>query len=62
MTTEPSRRDFLRVGTAAALAAGVPMPTALGGLVSPPHPAPTADACIFINLVGGPSQLDTWDP
>ncbi|OWK44384.1 hypothetical protein FRUB_02316 [Fimbriiglobus ruber] len=24
--------------------------------------APTADACIFLMLTGGPSQLDTWDP
>src|SRR5881227_1763134 len=28
----------------------------------PPLAAGTAKACIFINLVGGPSHLDTFDP
>ena len=48
-----SRRDFLRTSaaTAAGLAAG-PV------LASSPKDA----NCIFLMLVGGPSQLDTWDP
>lgn len=48
-----TRRDFLR--TSAASAAGL---AAGSGLA-----APTREAnCIFLMLVGGPSQLDTWDP
>ena len=46
------RREFLK---AAALAGLAPSP-AFGGCRS------RAQAVIFINLVGGPSQLDTWDP
>ncbi len=46
-----SRRDFLAAAGAAALAAG--------GL----NAATRRDAnCIFLLLVGGPSQIDTWDP
>jgi uncharacterized protein (DUF1501 family) len=48
-----TRRDFLR--TSAASAAGL--------AVSPCLAAPARDVnCIFLMLVGGPSQLDTWDP
>src|SRR5262245_33682506 len=47
-----TRRDFLR--TTAATAAG---------LTVAPACAARCDAnCIFLMLVGGPSQLDTWDP
>src|SRR3954468_4275243 len=47
-----SRRDFLR--TSAATAAG---------LAAGPAFAQSKDVnCIFLMLVGGPSQLDTWDP
>jgi len=47
-----TRRDFLH--TAAATAAGLSVA---------PVCAATRDAnCIFLMLVGGPSQLDTWDP
>ena len=54
-----TRRDFLR--TAAAGAAGLAL---TGSLHARPtgRPAGTAKACIFINLVGGPSHLDTFDP
>jgi uncharacterized protein (DUF1501 family) len=51
---ELSRRDFLRVGAAGA-AATLASPL-LGAGPTPPT------ACIQILLVGGPSQLDTWDP
>src|SRR3954451_19815676 len=47
-----SRRAFLR--TSAATAAG---------LAAGPAFARSKDVnCIFLMLVGGPSQLDTWDP
>src|SRR5262245_53764119 len=47
-----SRRDFLR--TSAATAAGLSVTPAF---------AKTRDVnCILLMLVGGPSQLDTWDP
>src|SRR5262245_133055 len=49
-----NRRDFLR--TTAATATGL----AASDLALA---TPTKDAnCIFLLLVGGPSQLDTWDP
>ncbi len=57
-----TRRDFLRAGVAAAGAAAV-APLATAATSSPPRPPfGTAKSCIFINLIGGPSQLDTWDP
>lgn len=53
-----SRRDFLRVGAVGTVAA-----VAAGGAVDLSASSPTADrSCILINLVGGPSQLDTFDP
>lgn len=50
-----TRRDVLHLG-----AAGLITSTCLGSSESPV----TRDAfrCIFINLVGGPSHIDTWDP
>ena len=47
-----TRRDFLH--TAAATAAGLS--------VAPAFAATRDTNCIFLMLVGGPSQLDTWDP
>lgn len=48
-----TRRDFLR--TSAVTAAGL--------AAAPATAAPTREGnCIFLMLVGGPSQLDTWDP
>lgn len=61
MTIDPSRREFFRTG-AAVLASGIPGSTALGRRPFLDRVEATAEACIFINLVGGPSQLDTWDP
>src|SRR4051812_21582905 len=51
-----SRRDFLR---SAGISAG-----ALGWTLADLHAAaPRGDRrCILLFLVGGPSQLDTWDP
>jgi hypothetical protein len=47
------RRDFLHAGAIPLLGLGVPQ-LAAGG--------PSRDKnCIFLMLVGGPSQLDTWD-
>ena len=54
-----NRREFLKAGAVAAAGATLlPRAEAAGSLV----PTATADACIWINLVGGPSQLDTFDP
>src|SRR5262245_19107347 len=47
-----TRRNFLH--TAAATAAGL--------TVAPAWAAARDANCIFLMLVGGPSQLDTWDP
>ena len=55
----PTRRDFLR--SAATGAAGL----ALTGRATAGSHLPLAGrakSCIFINLVGGPSHLDTFDP
>lgn len=54
-THPPSRREFLRAGAATAVAAATPLSLRAA-------PAATADACIFLMLTGGPSQLDTFDP
>src|SRR5690348_12146814 len=53
-----SRRDFLHAGalTAGAVGASLLDPSPL------PATQPAARSCIFLLLVGGPSQLDTWDP
>lgn len=53
--SHPSRREFLTASVASA--AGVAL--ASGGLRPP---LATARSCIFINLVGGPAHLDTFDP
>ena len=51
-----TRRDFLRAAAAGAAAFAVP------SLGTARAPLGTAKACIFINLVGGPAHLDTFDP
>ncbi len=53
-----TRRDFLRTGAAVTAAAAIPTPSLWASALAPA----TADACIFLMLTGGPSQLDTWDP
>jgi hypothetical protein len=57
-----TRRDFLHAGSLSMLGMGLGLPAAralaAGGLTSK-----DADVnCIMLFLVGGPSQLDTWDP
>lgn len=54
-----TRRDFLKA--TAAGAAGLALPT-LAPAAKPVSPGGTAKSCIFINLIGGPGQLDTFDP
>ncbi|MFO0797817.1 MAG: DUF1501 domain-containing protein [Gemmataceae bacterium] len=56
MPTDPTRRDFLRTAAAGAAVAATP------GLAPAAPLVGSAKACIFINLVGGPSHLDTFDP
>ncbi|MBX9578864.1 MAG: DUF1501 domain-containing protein, partial [Gemmataceae bacterium] len=55
-----TRRDFLRA--TAAGAAGLALGAEASGGLRPPLAGGTAKSCIFINLVGGPSHLDTFDP
>src|SRR6202043_1374873 len=53
-----TRRDFLRVGSLSAGAMGLSLADLSAAQVSPA----TDVNCILLFLVGGPSQLDTWDP
>src|SRR6202162_4331417 len=54
-----TRRDFLHAGSLTALGLGLPAMQALAsaGAVSRDRDV----SCILLFLVGGPSQLDTWD-
>ena len=45
--------DLLRRDSAAAAGPQAPRPA---------HHAPTAKSCIFLSMLGGPSQMDTFDP
>jgi uncharacterized protein (DUF1501 family) len=56
-----SRRDFLKVGTLGAGAVGVSL-AELARLQSFGAIHDNDINCILLFLVGGPSQLDTWDP
>ena len=51
-----SRRELIRAGSAAAI--GLALPGLGNGAVA----VDNGMSCIMLNLVGGPSQLDTWDP
>src|SRR5260370_36352357 len=54
-----SRRDFLHAGSLTCLGLGLP---ALRALEAQEAVARDRDMnCIMLFLVGGPSQLDTWD-
>ncbi len=55
------RRDFLHLGALTALGLGLPdlLRLEAKGAVDPRRQDTN---CIFLSLVGGPSQLDTWDP
>src|SRR4051794_34218650 len=52
-----SRRDFLHAGALSLL--GLTLPRFLAAR---DKPADSDVNCIFLFLVGGPSQIDTWDP
>ncbi|HXG13460.1 MAG TPA: DUF1501 domain-containing protein [Gemmataceae bacterium] len=63
LTTNLTRRDFLRGMTAAALttlAGGAPRP--LGAAEKVEHPRPTADTCILLWMAGGMASPETFDP
>ena len=67
-SSNPSRRDVLRVGvlglTGLSVASHLRLLAAAesgDGHNSAAAPKATADACIFVNLEGGPSHLDTLD-
>jgi hypothetical protein len=63
LTTNLTRRDFLRGMTAAALttlAGGAPRP--LGAAEKVEHPRPTADTCILLWMAGGMAAPETFDP
>src|SRR3984885_6280565 len=54
-----TRRDFLHAGSLSVLGLGLP---AMQALAAAGMNAPDRDInCILLFLVGGPSQLDTWD-
>ncbi len=55
------RRDFLHAGSLAFLGLGLPQFLELKALGAVDK-GKTDINCIFLMLVGGPSQLDTWDP
>src|SRR5690606_32832980 len=56
-----TRRDFLHAGTLAPL--GLTLGQAAQVRAADGSPARDQDInCIMLMLVGGPSQLDTWDP
>jgi uncharacterized protein (DUF1501 family) len=57
-STSLSRRDFLRAGSVAVGTAGLALSDADAGQSS----VGRAKSCIMLLLVGGPSQLETWDP
>jgi hypothetical protein len=60
MPHTPSRRDFLRTITAAA--AGLALAGSSRATATPLSGFGRAKSCIFINMVGGPAHLDTFDP
>ena len=55
------RRDFLHAGSLAFLGLGLPQFLGLKALGAVDKGNKDIN-CIFLMLVGGPSQLDTWDP
>ncbi|XZE53887.1 DUF1501 domain-containing protein [Planctomycetaceae bacterium SH139] len=61
--SEPSRREFLRVGSL--LGTGLTLPNLLSSTtpaLADGSSTAVAKSCIFIWLDGGPSHLDTFDP
>ena len=58
-----TRRDFLHAGAISAL--GLTLPDYFAAKASAQSPTSAQDRdvnCIMLFLVGGPSQIDTWDP
>jgi hypothetical protein len=55
MTQPVSRREFLKATALGVGAALLPLPAFAA-------PRGRAERCLVINLIGGPSQLETWDP
>ena len=53
------RRTFLQVGCAGM--AGLSLPAGMTRLARAEEESSTADAVLFLNLLGGPSHLDTFD-
>lgn len=54
-----SRRTFIQVGCAGM--AGLALPAGMPQLAHASQEETTADAVLFLNLLGGPSHLDTFD-
>jgi hypothetical protein len=61
-TDRTTRRDFLKSTAAGAAGLALACEGTAGSCLSLAAPTGTAKSCIFINLVGGPSHLDTFDP
>jgi uncharacterized protein (DUF1501 family) len=57
-----TRRDLLRAGTLAALSSSGWMPRPLQAKDAAPQRTASAAAVILIDLFGGPSHIDTFDP
>lgn len=55
-----TRRDALRLGVLGTL--GLTWSDVLRARAESASSEPHAEACLFVNLAGGPSHLDTWDP
>src|SRR3546814_15532355 len=66
MATTWNRRDFLKTGSAAtlaALAAGAPMASMLSGCsLTGSKIKPTADTVILLWMAGGMAHTETFDP
>jgi len=61
--TVPTRREFLTATAAGAAALALPSTgTAVERTAGLRRPLAPAKSCIFINMVGGPSHIDTFDP
>ena len=56
-----TRRDFLRVGTLSGGALGLSLPDLFQARAAGSEGRSGERNCILLFLVGGPSQLDTWD-
>ncbi len=57
-----SRREVLAAGAVGVLHASLPMSVTSAQVQELFTSSSQADACILLNLVGGPSQLETFDP